>query len=259
MMFSDQDHGWLLIYERDVNKPPVIVLYRTSDGGRTWQEVGPIPCTNAFELFFTDEQTGWLKEITHTGQRLVVTHDGGQHWQSVSLPGPGVGDGRERLTQWNRLTFFNKHEGSLFAGFGEDATEDVYLYLTQDGGNTWQRRGNVFPSGVEALRLLDEQHIQAGMISAEGEPFIILLTLVGEQWMKTMLHPNRGSDLEDVIFVSAQVGVALIKTAEQDLDVYKTSDGGKIWRKISTLPKALWLPSHLYRDGSQSTTREDVI
>lgn len=63
------------------------VLYATGDGGRTWEEVGPLPVDRdhlVFGVEFADADHGWVTD----GERLYATADGGRSWSAVTPGAP---------------------------------------------------------------------------------------------------------------------------------------------------------------------------
>src|SRR5262249_27456186 len=56
-------------------------IYKTTDGGRSWERSADVAAQRVHLLHFCDERTGWLGT-----NQLHQTRDGGQTWQAVSLP-----------------------------------------------------------------------------------------------------------------------------------------------------------------------------
>src|SRR5713226_3417805 len=86
--FVDPRHGWLLVQvQTDQHRMPTETLYRTSDGGRTWDDLGdPVIKTDwAFRVVFADRMRGWL--YSRSGAANAYASDnGGASWRRVSLP-----------------------------------------------------------------------------------------------------------------------------------------------------------------------------
>jgi hypothetical protein len=81
--------------------------------------------------------------------------------------------------------------------------------------------------------MLDPAHVLASSLDIKTRQMgAAMLTLSQGHWTRKILK----SDLEGFDFVSLQVGFALIKPQNQPLDWYKTSNGGKTWVKVGTLP-----------------------
>lgn len=88
--FLDAQHGWLLVpAQPDLRGMPREALYRTSDGGTTWVDLGD-PVTSdewAFRVAFADPMRGWLYSCS-SGAHAYATDDGGASWRTVALPAP---------------------------------------------------------------------------------------------------------------------------------------------------------------------------
>jgi photosystem II stability/assembly factor-like uncharacterized protein len=242
-IFADQNHGWLIDQpssdtslaglETAVPQSPVtnIVkpeLYHTSDGGKTWQTVATFSVPiSASQLRFLNAQTGWTSSLSE----FYVTHDGGYTWAVQHLPIP---PGEQSQPQYQSIllqpTFLNEREGYLIARFSSHS----YLYITQDGGNSWQIRGNALPGGIDLKNLLDLQHIVASVPLTTQGSYIVMFTLINGQWKKTTLSLPDNSPVVDYSFTSKDVGIALVNASPSTFDMYKTTDGGQTWQKIST-------------------------
>ncbi len=91
--FVDPNHGWLLVQvEGNEAGPTHEVLYRTSNAGDTWDDLGdPVMARDwAFRIAFADARRGWLYSIS-THPYAYATTDGGTSWHRGLLPAPSRG------------------------------------------------------------------------------------------------------------------------------------------------------------------------
>src|SRR5260370_12737889 len=240
--FSDQNHGWMIVPPSSGKKSPPpstalaqpkSLLYTTSDGGNTWQQTHTLPFSSIREFSAITEQTGWITtEGVTSGSRayfealLYVTHDAGRTWEQRQLPRPASRT-KEVPSLLVGPTFVTEKDGSLFAAFGPgDFTQDMYLYVTHDGGTSWQGQGSAVPSSVGVRSLVDDQHILVASGTVAGGLQMDLLTLINGQWRQQGTHPTRGDPVE-YSFPSASTGVALVSTQSNSLDVYRTHYAAK--------------------------------
>jgi photosystem II stability/assembly factor-like uncharacterized protein len=108
----------------DVNNGEV---YRTSDGGKTWQATAKIK--NGVYLVTADPQNGASALTTTSDGRIYRSSDSGVHWTQTGY----VGD------QVTALTFDPARPGRVVAGTASGAA-----YLSDDGGATWSSAGTPF-------------------------------------------------------------------------------------------------------------------
>jgi len=230
--FLDHSQAWIL-EPGGAGSPEQRVLFHTGNAGKSWQKVATLPIPGAvFGFVFTDMQTGWLvAEGFGKGSALYATHNGGKTWKQQELPASPSGSKTPNMLR--NLTFTSDRDGYVFFGAGQDVATNVYLYTTQDGGRSWQIQGGALPYDSGFNKMLDPSHILATTLDVRTQQFAVaMLTLSNGQWTKKLLK----ADVEDFDFVSPQVGFALVKPQNQPLDWYRTSDGGKTWVKVGTLP-----------------------
>ena len=241
--FSDQNHGWMIPLSFSGETHDTTPLYTTSDGGNTWQHTCTIPFSSIREYHAITEQTGWAitqessaKDALSSKVALYVTHDTGCTWEQRQLPTP-PGIPNKAPSFAFGPTFVSDNDGSLFAAFGQDATHDMYLYITHDGGTSWQVQGNAIPGSVGVRSVVDDHHIIVDSGFVGGETQMDLLTLSNGHWQQQDTHPVKGGAAE-LSFPTASTGVALVRTPSNDFDVYRTTNAGKTWQHIATLPNA---------------------
>lgn len=182
--FVDTQHGWALVTEGFPGPDPgstyigqTISLYRTSDGGRSWQRVahgpstsqlgttsddayGVAPLTANARLEFTSASTGWLVGWTESQSGaeqdwLYATHDGGATWRQATFSPAGA--------PYNTPVFFTTRDGVIAAfatgtnSLGE--TSASTFYTTHDGGSTWN--GTSVPFDITTGAFIDMTHAWA--------------------------------------------------------------------------------------------------
>ncbi len=128
--FADEKHGFLIGTNR--------LIRETTDGGQSWKERSlDIPTEENFRLisidFYGDE--GWI-----VGQPGLVLHsqDAGQNWTRLSL-GNNL-PGEPYLIQ------------TLGTDSAELATTAGAVYLTNNGGQSWEGKINEASGGIRDMR-----------------------------------------------------------------------------------------------------------
>jgi photosystem II stability/assembly factor-like uncharacterized protein len=155
LVFRTRLEGWL--GSNGAGQPHV---YSSADGGHSWQR-REVPLPSGAVASGT-LRTG-VQELPGAGviasvnpstspSALFTSFDGGTSWSEVTpLPlGGGTGD----------LGFQdNLHWWEIYVGA---------LYMSSDGGQTWNHISDKLPSAVYSLHILDSQHAWAQMVFAEG-------------------------------------------------------------------------------------------
>jgi len=163
MMFLTPDNGWIAgttgMHGKD------LLVFRTVDGGRDWEEfrtTPPQPPQRVRDLFFLDQQRGWLTIWNQIGEGtyLYSTVDGGRHW----TPDPDLlFQGKDKLA--NLVRFTSRERGFVFF----DGNGQSRLAYTTDGGKHWDK---------QALpRFVNDCQVFGGDLMCSAGPGFRLLTL----------------------------------------------------------------------------------
>ena len=161
MQFIDPQRGWVLTHVGAGMMHDYVALFRTTDGGVTWQRVMDPNTTSEIQSFgktglvFVDENTGWMTRdpggVVNTVY-LDQTQDGGQDWQTQELPEPP--ESPDLYDQFFCGAFspvlFSSQEGMLVItchDMQDTNKVENFLYVTSDGGQSWDvstyRGGNL--------------------------------------------------------------------------------------------------------------------
>ena len=234
----DADHAWVQI--PDFNKYPNSgFLYRTVDGGLTWTEY-ETPFSSG-DLKFLDENNGWMLADLGVGAgsnavAVYRTDDGGVSWTRTftndpnqtnagdSLPLSGLKGGIAPVDTQTALVY-----GVVYA------PGTVYLFRTQDGGETWSTVKTVpLPEGAQDADLNVDQvkfvlpgdaFMALRITSDESRLAIYTSKDAGDTWILTpTLIPKGGS----ADFLSTTE--AVVYNGEQ---FYISRDAAQTWNIIS--------------------------
>jgi photosystem II stability/assembly factor-like uncharacterized protein len=103
---------------------PSTWLFRSDDGGASFQPVGPLTVANAAGLVATPVPSTVV--VGGSGPSLVATFDGGHTWQAV-YRSPSV-------QSWTYLGFTTATQGVAIGGGAGGST---VMAMTRDGGRSW--------------------------------------------------------------------------------------------------------------------------
>ncbi len=179
-------------------------LYKTSDGGTTWQAVSPdlsrsdpgIPSSvGALHLKAVEHQRGTLYALgispldaktlwAGTDDGLVWrTVDGGTHWSNVTPP---------EVAAWSKVTQIEAshfNADTAYVSVSRMRIDDLrpYLFRTNDGGRSWQSISEGLPldAPVNAVR---EDPERRGLLFAATELAVWVSGDDGEHWDSLQLN-----------------------------------------------------------------------
>ncbi len=233
----DVNHVW--IQQSDfANFPNSGFQFRTSDGGINWSKLA-VPFSGA-KISFLDTSNGWaLADLgIGAGSNAVAvyqTNDGGTTWNlkyindpnhasaSDSLPLGGLKYGLTALDTGRAWVY-----GVVYA------PGSVYLFKTENGGETWTHVSLPLPQGAENAELLIEQM----QFVSDTEAFLIMRVTADP--IKTAIYRSTDSGATWSLTPTLIPGgpVAEFLSAEELIlynreQFYVTRDAAQTWNNIS--------------------------
>lgn len=187
-------------------------LYRTTDGGNTFDLFMNQGANSIGDMYFFDSNTGF---ITLAG-RIFKTGDGGVNWTEV-IQKPTL----------NKLQFVNNNVGFLYGGFtngepiaGNSVFSSGGILKTSDGGQTWTDL-NLSISEITALHFFD---VNTGYFATHDNGNEIYKTTDGGTTWNMINEEVEGFILE-MVFLDVNNGFLVTHEGR----IYRTNDGGNNW------------------------------
>lgn len=200
-------------------------IYRTQDGGLTWQNWSSIGFSlRAFHV--TSNHEGWASTLPSEVQIIPY-------------------EGTDRLD--GQVYNFSGADFFISVVYVEDNLEngvvvtlDGYIYVTEDGERFQIARigdGDLFRA--RSAYAIDANHMWIGGYNPDnGSAMILYCNGDNLQWHAVSItDPGvKLSNLEDIEFTDPHTGFASVFSAGEPYRLYRTLDGGESWELLSAAP-----------------------
>jgi photosystem II stability/assembly factor-like uncharacterized protein len=249
-------------------------LWKTSDGGRSWQQISPDLTRKTFEVpasvgKYRSEPTaqptqrGVIYAVAPSpapvasqclGCELIwvgtddglihVTHDGGKTWTNVTPP---------TMQPFQKVSIIEASHfdrQTAYAAINTIRVDDMRAHIlrTRDGGKTWTEIASGIPDG-ETVNAVREDSIRRGLLFAATERAVYVSFDDGDHWQSLRLNMP-ASSVRDVII--------------KDDDLVAATHGRGFWILDDITPlrqltaEALREPAHLFKPQVATRVRWDM-
>lgn len=214
---------------------------RTIDGGQTWvaDSVAGADSLDFRDIEAFDENAALLMSAGNgKASRIYKTIDSGKNWQLLytNVVSEGFFDG---------MAFWDRENG---IGYGDPVDGCIFILLTADGGNSWQR---VPPEALPPIREGEYSFAASGTgITVQGEKNVWICT--GGSAARVLRSVNKGRTWEvaETPIISGEASTGIFSLAFRDAlngiivggdyqkpeqtqaTVARTMDGGKTWKLV---------------------------
>jgi photosystem II stability/assembly factor-like uncharacterized protein len=240
--FLDARHGYALAWWVAVrDRRSGVKLFRTDDGGRSWQFVSR-PSVGG-QIAFLDDREGFvvatqaLPGLLGIPEPAFLSHttDGGRTWSRYRIP---------PHSHWLQVPFARFGRRLVVAGLASHHVNGPNgFYVSDDGGEHWSLR-----APPRHLRLLTSFSAGSPRMWALSSVRVLYVTRdAGRTWRKIDLRGLPESvELQKIVFSSSRVGWALLGPRGPGWrgSLIRTTDGGRHWT-----PAGPRLPRHTATRG----------
>jgi photosystem II stability/assembly factor-like uncharacterized protein len=221
-------------------------VLRTTDGGATWQSVGPPGTANLqfrdIEAFDADHAVIMSLGDNPTDFRIYVTADGGQTWTLTFV-------NQEPTAFYDCMTFFDSRRGLALS----DPPDGMHFRViaTDDGGLTWHVTGASMPEALPGEfafaasgQCITTDHGRRAWFGTGGaaQARVFRSDDGGASWtvVPTPLNSGPTAGIFALAFSGQQHGLVvggdfLAETASPD-NFARSSDGGASWQLLPGAP-----------------------
>lgn len=241
--FVTATDGWLANGKR---------LWRTSDGGQTWDLVYKGKpswdiSVRIKNLEFLNPQIGWMSDAV---EGIYKTEDGGKTWRAWGMPFPDGAIYSIRIAKDGKQAWaagvVNRPPPKKYAD--KTLRPDRYAAIshTVDAGKSWQRQVIPGTLGIAGLYFANE-----GEAWALGLPGLFFLDSTSNRWIRTDLRKGECPTQMLLEALGSKSGIESEPAAIYFLDskqgwltfkngyVAKTNDGGRTWCDLLN-PRDVW-------------------
>jgi photosystem II stability/assembly factor-like uncharacterized protein len=241
--FLSNDLAWLITSSMNL---PSTSLYRTTDGGQTWEIfLLSDPPYNVEVFQFVDSDHGWMMVDHYCGAgscffMLYRTLDGGISWEKV-VDNDSETDGELMTHGKNGLLFVDEKYGWMTRDFHTPGSYPITIEWTEDGGDVWALQPIPAPPGMpEPFTnagdiqcglgdpiLFKEQHglfaVHCIDFSASPGTFHDFVYISTNGLRSFQIYPYPGGKLQ---FINPNTGWSLGR------EIYRTQNGGRDWESM---------------------------
>lgn len=121
-------------------------VYRTTNGGVSWQNLSSIPSTyHGLQITAVDQNRAWV----NLGTKIFHTSNGGVTWTEQFY---------SPVTFINKIQFFNQNTGFIVA---DQADSVVGFFVTRNGGANWVRSANSPVLGTTSTMWMNDNGVNS--------------------------------------------------------------------------------------------------
>ncbi|PMQ05140.1 Xyloglucanase Xgh74A [Dyella sp. AD56] len=223
-------------------------IWRSTDGGRSWQNVLKQPGTYFRAIGMVDAQhgfagnigTGYYPGVTDSTP-LYETTDGGEHWHAVTnIPGPAM-QGVCGIDILHPDGAAQSDSSTVIHAAGR-VMGPARLLSSLDGGKTWTNTDMTpWIAMIVDVKFFDSKNgvIYGGSDADLAKSHAVIITTHdgGAHWTRVYESKRQSELIWKGSFATRRIGYATIQNYDTDVKatqrwLAKTTDGGKTWKEL---------------------------
>ncbi|HXM18213.1 MAG TPA: hypothetical protein VN934_05320 [Candidatus Tumulicola sp.] len=211
-----------------------------------WRQIGPAISGGRVSATAGTDADPFLYYVGAADGGVFKTIDAGGTWQAVFEKQPVAAIGAIAIAPSNKDVVW---VGTGEANPRQNVSYGDGVWLSSNGGKTWQHRGLDDTMQISKI-LVDPRDSNTALVGALGDPYkdseargVYRTSDSGKTWEKT-LYVGPSTGVSDMAWDPAHPGVVFagmwqyrrvpwnLTSGGPDDGLYRSSDGGKTWRKI---------------------------
>ncbi|MBK7868092.1 MAG: hypothetical protein IPJ75_14570 [Ignavibacteriales bacterium] len=210
--FKDDKNGWVLA-SGGLDGPIYTDLFKTVDGGKTWQKSYSHKESGFAKVAFFDDKTGVvLPAFWDLMPKIYRTTDGGNTF--------------DQMVKGTNLHFNAFHFIDAQTGF---AYNEKGIVKSTDGGKNWTSVEDIAASYFERLNFFNDKDGIAICYNDSGAILVYSTTDGGDKWKSHKIRYN--GYLHKITFIDLNTCFAFSSGADRRI-VVRSDDGGKTWMEL---------------------------
>ncbi len=183
-------------------------LYRTTNGGVSWDSLGKLGQTSLYTISFYNSQLGFLS----SDSGLMRTTDGGSSWKMKETP------------SGKAITAITFYDSLHVAAAGMEG----YVIYSEDGGVTWLERS------------LPHQITPNAICFAGRDNLVVGAYAMAPDFLSIWFSSNRGdtwrtSENRESVFSLSSIDSSVVLSQNNEADIIISYDKGESWQKAYNL------------------------
>ena len=219
--FSGEKLGWAVVTPSWDTEIPSQIVYRTTDGGRTFTSMGKVKTIERVSA--RSDQIAYAppdRSMSGESNLLFRTTNGGRTWDTILVPSVS----RQDVGRAGPITFFGP-DRTFAAMLTTSMHNTIVLYRSSDGGASW-RIDATLESETMCARTVDDR---AAFVAVRGSPPILHRSFRHGIWDEIGALP--ASDCERRL-QSFDGTTLFLNPSPGHRGMWRSSDAGRHWEEV---------------------------